>query len=74
MHWLPIKHRIDFQVSVHAYNAQHNLSPAYLSELITPYRPTRRLRSSCDEYHLVKNRTNIKHYGGRAFQNAAPKL
>ncbi len=26
LHWLPIKHRIDFKVLVHAYKAQHNLS------------------------------------------------
>ncbi len=74
LHWLPIKHRIDFTVLVHACKAQHNLSPAYLSELITPYRPTRRLRSSCDEYRLVEHKTNIKHYGDNAFQNTAPKL
>ncbi len=29
LHWLQIKHRIDFKVLVHAYKAQHNLSPAY---------------------------------------------
>ncbi len=73
LHWLPIKHRIDFKVSVNVYKAQHNLSPSYLSELITPYTPTRRLRSSCDEHRLVEHRTNIKHYDC-AFQNAAPKL
>ncbi len=73
LHWLQIKHSIDFKVSVHAYKAQHNLSSAYLLELITPYR-TRKLRSSCDEYRLVEHKTNIKHYGDRAFQNAAPKL
>ncbi len=77
-HRTNIKHygdrRIDLKVLVHAYKAQHNLSPAYLSELITPYRPTRRLRSSCIEYRLVEHRTNIKHYGDRAFQIAAPKL
>ncbi len=79
LHWLPMKHRIDFKVLVQAYKAQHNLSPAYLSELITPYRP-RRFRSSCDENRLVEHRTNINHYhlkicfGDRAFQNAAPKL
>ncbi len=73
-HWLPIKYRINFKVLVLAYKAQYNLSPAYLSELTTPYRPTRRLRSSCDEYHLIEHSTNIKHYGNRAFQNAAPIL
>ncbi len=75
LHWLPIKHRIDFKVLVHAYKAQHNnLSPAYLSELITRYKLIRRLRSSCDEYSHVEHRTNIKHYGDRAFQNAAPQI
>ncbi len=74
LHWLPIKHRIGFKVILHAYKAQHNLSTVYLSELITPHRPTRRLISSCDEYRLVEHRTNIKHYGDCAFQNAAPKL
>ena len=72
LHWLPIKHRIDFKVLVHAYKAQHNLSPAYLSELITPYRSPR--RSPCDEYWLVEFWTNTKHYGDRDFQNAVPKL
>ncbi len=73
LYCLPIKHRIDFKVWVHAYKAQHNLSQPYLSELITSYRPIRRLRSSC-EYRLVEQRTNIKHYGDHAFQNAAHQI
>ncbi len=64
LQWLPVKQRINFKECVHAYNAQHNLAPAYISEQITPYKPTRRLRS-CDKYHLVEHRTKL--YGDQAF-------
>ncbi len=61
-------------VHTYWYKAEHNLSPAYVSELITPYKPTRRLRSSCDEYSLIERRTKSKLYGDQAFQTAAPTV
>ncbi|XP_033631811.1 uncharacterized protein LOC117293560 [Asterias rubens] len=46
LHWLPVNARIQYKVLLLTFNAVHGLSPHYISELITPYTPTRSLRSS----------------------------
>ncbi len=35
LHWLPIKHRIDFQILLITYKALNCLAPQYLSELLS---------------------------------------
>ncbi len=39
MHWLPIKHRIDFKILLITYKALNGLAPQYLSELLSHYSP-----------------------------------
>ncbi len=46
LHWLPVSFRIDFKMIMLTYKALNNLAPQYLSELLTPYTPTRVLRYS----------------------------
>ncbi len=45
LHWLPIKHRIDFKILLIIYKALNGLAHQYLSELLSHYSPPRPLRS-----------------------------
>ncbi len=39
LHWLPIKHRIDFKILLITYKVLNGLAPQYLSELLSHYSP-----------------------------------
>ena len=73
LHWLPIKWRIDFKILLLTYKALHGCAPSYIVDLITPYKPSRSLRSSDSGLltvpRICKNRT-----GGRTFCYQAPLL
>ncbi len=43
LHWLPIKHCIDFKILLITYKALNGLAPQYLSELLSYYSPPRLL-------------------------------
>ena len=58
LHWLPIQARIDFKIATLTYKALSSGQPAYLRELISPYKPWRQLRSS-DQSLLTIPRTNL---------------
>ena len=45
LHWLPVKSRITFNTLLLTFKCLHDLAPTYLSALISPYCPTRSLRS-----------------------------
>ncbi len=45
LHWLPIKFRISYKIVLLAYKALNDLAPAYLTNLLSRYNPTRSLRS-----------------------------
>ena len=46
VHWLPISKRIEFKILVHTFNSIHQTAPSYLADVISPYTPSRTLRSS----------------------------
>ena len=76
LHWLPVSSRIIFKILLLAYKTKHGLSPQYLTELISDYKPasTMSLRSS---NHCLLNpgpRTKTLYYGDRSFAVAAPYL
>ena len=72
LHWLPVEQRITFKVLLLTFKDLNNLAPAYLSQLIVPYNPTRNLRSAGKHLLEVPN-VRLKSYGDRAFSVAAPK-
>ena len=73
LHWLPIKNRIHYKILLLTFKALNGLAPFYLSELLTPYKPPRSLRSSQD--NLLKERVvRTVRYGERSFSYCAPKL
>ncbi len=43
LHWLPIKHHIDFKILLITYKALNGLASQYLSELLSHYSPPRPL-------------------------------
>ncbi len=45
LHWLPIKFHISYKILLLAYKALNDLAPAYLTNLLSRYNPTRSLRS-----------------------------
>ena len=73
LHWLPVKERIQFKISVLVFKARNGLSPDYLAQMLTPYEPPRKLRSSTGNL-LVQPSYNLKGYGHRAFSVAGPQL
>ncbi len=73
VHWLPIKHRIDFKILLITYKALNGLAPQYLSELSSHYSPPRPLRSQNSGY-LIIPRISKSTSGGRSFFYLAPKL
>ena len=45
LHWLPVEQRIEYKVLLLTYKALHGKAPAYISQLLSLYTPTRPLRS-----------------------------
>ena len=71
LHWLPIRKRITYKISVMTYKVSSLRKPAYLDELITNYEPTRLLRSS-DKMLLTEPRTRTM-VASRAFGVTVPR-
>ena len=73
LHWLPIKHRIDFKILLITYKALNGLAPQYLNELLLHYTPLRPLRSQ-NSGNLIIPRISKSTAGGRSFSYLVPKL
>jgi hypothetical protein len=73
LHWLPVDKRIQFRTLVHTFKSLHNLSPHYISCLLSIRdTPAHFLRSSTNNcLHIPKTRTLS---GDRAFSTSAPRL
>ncbi len=73
LHWLPINHRVTFKILILVYQAYHHTAPAYLCDLIKPYRCARVSMRSNDQMLLSVPRLRMSRYGERCFQYAGPK-
>ena len=73
LHWLPVKWRVEYKLLVIVFRALHDRTPAYLASLITPYVPSRALRSA-GQTLLTVPRYNLERYGRRSFACAGPTL
>ncbi len=62
LHWLPIKHRIDFKILLTTYKALNGLAPQYLSELLLRYTPPRLLHSQNSSNLIKINLTKWAHF------------
>ena len=73
LHWLPIKSRIHYKVCLLTFKCLHGKAPAYLAEMLTPYEPTRTLRSGSQGL-LTVPQSRLKTAGDRCFKVAAPRI
>ena len=73
LHWLPVSKRIDFKIMTLTYRALNGDAPSYLAELLSPYTPTRALRSE-GKHLLACPKWRLERFGRRSFQVAAPLL
>ena len=71
LHWLPVVFRVCFKVLVLTYRALHGQAPAYITDLLEWYEPSRTLRSA-NQGLLTIPHTNYVTKGDRAFQAVAP--
>ena len=73
LHWLSVKQRITYKILLLTYKSLNGMAPAYLTDLVCRYNPGRKLRSA-SKYLLKPPKVNLKSYGERSFQFAAPTL
>ena len=73
LHWLPVKARVEFKILTTVYKCIHEQAPVYLTELLSPYKPNRALRSA-DKNLLCTPRFKSANFGGGAFQTLAPTM
>ena len=68
-----VQARIDYKLSAICHNFFSDLSPAYLSGLLTVYTHSRQLSSSADTWTLHIPHVNTKTLGQCSFSYSAPK-
>jgi len=73
LHWLPVYYRISYKLSLLTWKALHTAEPSYLSELISPYTPTRTLRS-VNTGLLVLPTGVTSHFASRSFSVSSPSV
>jgi len=72
LHWLPVRQRISYKVTVIIYKTHSTSKPAYLSDLLQDYQPARTLRSS-DKLLLSVPRMALV-FSVKAFSISAPSV
>jgi len=72
LHWLPIRQRVTFKIAAITFKILKNQQPSYLFDLITPYIPSRNLRSS--DKLLLTVPDILSANGRRSFSFAAPSI
>ena len=71
LHWLPVRHRIDYKISLITFKALNTNNPKYLKELIKPCIPQKSLRSSSQFLLEVPASRSALH--DRAYSVVGPK-
>ena len=74
LHWLPISERIKYKVACTCFSATGGSGPAYFSELLHVYTPSRTLRSSSDTRMLKIQQYKRKTHGFRTFSCFGPHI
>ena len=72
LHWLPVRHRIEFKTATLCFKAVKLGIPSYLNNMLKPYAPLRALRSSnMDLLTVPRTDTSL---GLRRFSVAGPQV
>jgi len=72
LHWLPVKHRIDFKIANITFRTLHCSQPAYLRSSLHACHSTRSLRLS--NTNLLSAPFVRTSFGSRSFSVAVPKI
>ena len=72
LHWLPIKHRINFKIANITFRTLHSSQPVYLRSVLHSHLSTRSLRLS--HTNLLSAPFVRTSFGARSFSVAAPKI
>ncbi len=73
LHWLLVSHRIQFKIALLTFKAFYGLAPVYVTDLLTPYTPTRSLRSAGKNLLVVPS-YRLKSFGARSFVCVVPSI
>ena len=73
LHWLPVRHRINFKIAAITHTVLQSQQPSYLAALIPCYAPVRSLRSSSSLSICVPLRKTSM-AASRSFSSVAPKI
>ena len=74
LHWLPIKHRINFKIATITHKCLYGTAPQYLKDLLILAPTPRSLRSSNDKTKLIIPFAKCKTFAARSFSIAAPSV
>ena len=69
LHWLPVQQRLQYKIALLTFKALNDMAPAYLSELLIKYTPTRTLRSSSKNLLRITDTGNTNFYSNRTFES-----
>ena len=73
LHWLSVYYRISYKLSLLTWKALYTAEPSYLSELISPYAPTRTVRT-VNTGLLVLPTDVTSHFASRSFSVSSPSV
>ncbi len=71
LHWFSVRARIEYKISTLCYRSRDSSAPAYFSDLLSVYQPSRSLRSA-DAGLMTVPRIKLNKYGKRAFSYIGP--
>ena len=74
VHWLPISESIKYKVACMCFSAINGSGPAYLSELLQVYTPSRTLHSSSDTHVLKIQQYKCRTHGFHTFSCFGPHI
>ena len=72
LHWLPVKHRVTYNIILLTFRALNGLAPIYIVDMLHRHRPTLALRSANNNDLQVPPTSS--RYGDRTFAASAPRL
>ena len=74
LHWLPIRHRINFKIATITHKCIYGTAPQYLKDLLIPAPNPRSLRSSNGTTKLIIPYKRCKTFATRSFSIATPMI
>ena len=72
LHWLPLKQRVEYKVTILVHKALSTVVPSYMCELLSPYVPLRQLHTA--DMSLLSVPRTASSIGDRVFSVVGPRL